>query len=209
MKKARERMEREEREKDDRENRAAERRGVNARAAVSAAPKKTKPPATPAKLSDESDDSRDDNDETEEEKNKGDAAEEEDEEEDDSEVEEDLDAGDDSCRRSRCGLSAGTAKWNCAQHEKAAREQASNDAGPSGARRERPAKGGNGGDGTSVDAPPRKKKKQQAKGSFKLNQKAAEEVMANAMALYMQQFQALAQLSMAQKVCPISTGYIR
>ena len=73
------------------------------------------------------------------------------------------------------------------------------------ARRER--KEVNGGEGISTAGPPPKKKKKQAKDRPVFDQKAAEQAMANAMAPFMQQFHALAQL--AQKVCPVLTGYIR
>ena len=192
----REKEEKEAREKDAREAMAAERRGANAREAQAAGPKATKPPEKPASASEEDDD--DDDDDGEQENEEG--------EEDNDEECLDLAVGDPACKVSQCGLSNATAKWNCPQHQKAARDQASNvDTEATRARRGR--KEVNRGEGTSTWGPPPKKKKKQAKDMPVFDQKAAEQAMANAMALFMQQLHALAQL--AQKVCPILTGYIR
>ena len=113
--------------------------------------------------------------------------------------------GDPSCKAHQCGLGSASAKWNCARHRKAAREQAANvDTDAAQARRER--KERNGGESTSTGGPaPKKKKNKHAKDRPVFDAKAAEQAVANAMAPFMQQFHALA----AQQVSPVLTGYIR
>ena len=197
-KRAREKEEKEQRlarEKEEREELAAQRRGANARAAEAAGAKepKEKKEEKPASASDEDDD--DDGDEGE-----GEEA-----EEDDDEEGGDLAVGDPSCKAHQCGLGSASAKWNCARHRKAAREQAANvDTDAAQARRER--KERNGGESTSTGGPaPKKKKNKHAKDRPVFDAKAAEQAVANAMAPFMQQFHALA----AQQVSPVLTGYIR
>ena len=198
-KKTREKEEKEEklaREKEARDAMAAERRGANAREAQAAGPKTRKPPAKPASASEDDDDDDDDHDGEQEPNDAG--------EEDDDEECVDLAVGDPACKVSQCGLGSASAKWNCARHQKAAREQAANvDTDATRARRER--KEGNGGESTSTWGPAPKKKKKHAKDRPVFDVKAAEQAVANAMAPFMQQFHALA----AQQVSPVLTGYIR
>ena len=119
----------------------------------------------------------------------------------------DLPSGDASCRVSDCGLSSGSARFNCPCHKQAARNQASSSHALCERRHKKPDEPAE----AEQSTPQRQKKaaKKKEQHSNKLMDVQVQQVLTNTLAPFLEQFRTMSEQIAAWVVCPCFTGYIR
>ena len=119
----------------------------------------------------------------------------------------DLPTGDASCRVSDCGLGSGSAKFNCPQHDKAARDQASTSDVPRELRQKKPNEPPE--PEQSPHKPQRKPAKKKEQHSSKLVDAQVQQALTTTLGPFLEQFKAMSEQMAARAVRPCFTGYIR